>query len=473
MTRARYERSVVWLRRDLRLADNAALAAAAENSGRVLLAFVLSPALLRSPRMGAPLVQSFFSALDALRNDLRERGSDLALLEGDFAAELIALCKRSGATAVFYNEDYEPQALERDAQVERALRAAGIAVHASLDHVYFGAREVRQHDGSPYKVFTPYKRRWLEQARVAPRKPFAAFESNDRLASREEIGATRTVPELGEFGFESSAAHAPVSERAADSALKRFLAGPVHSYARDRDFPALAGTSHLSTHLRAGTIGIRTCVDAAFDAGADAWLSELIWRDFYQMILWHFPHVAAGPFLEAAGAIEWRAAPGEFERWRTAQTGYPIVDAAMTQLNTTGWMHNRLRMIVASFLTKHLLIDWRRGELYFEQHLSDADLAANNGGWQWSASTGNDPVPYFRIFNPILQSRKFDPDGVFIRTMLPQFAGVALPFVHEPWRSPEPVPGYPAPIVEHKFARERALAVYGKAMKRRIIVPRA
>ena len=472
MTLARYERSVVWLRRDLRLGDNAALGAAAEQSGRVLLTFVLSPPLLRSDRMGVPLVQAFFGALRALRDDLRARGSDLALLEGEFAAELVGLCKRTGASALFYNEDSEPQARERDARVESALRAAGIAAHGCLDHVYFGADEVTQGGGAPYKVFTPYKRRWIEQARVARKKPFSAPAAR-LFAPRAEIGETRAVPAPEDFGHASSPAYACPDEATATAALRRFVLGPIHVYARDRDFPALAGTSQLSPHLRAGTIGIRTCVEAAFEAGADVWLSELIWRDFYHMILRHFPRVASGPFLEAATAIEWRDAPADFERWCAGRTGYPIVDAAMMQLNTTGWMHNRLRMIVASFLSKHLLIDWRLGERYFEQHLSDADLAANNGGWQWAASTGNDPVPYFRIFNPILQSRKFDPDGTFIRKMLPQFEDVALPFLHEPWKSPEPIRNYPAPVVEHRFARARALAAYGKAMKRQaIIAPR-
>lgn len=466
MSPLRYERSVVWLRRDLRLSDNAALSNATGLSGRVLLTFVLSPELLRSDRMGAPLVQAFFGALHGLRNDLRRRGSDLALLEGEFAHQLVALCKRTGATALFYNEDYEPQARERDARVESALRAAGIAVHASLDHVYFGADDVTQGGGAPYKVFTPYKRRWIEQARLARKKSYAAPPSA-KLLARDDVGGSRAVPEPEEFGHASLPGLAAPDEATAAHALRRFVSGPIDAYARDRDFPALVGTSHLSPHLRAGTIGIRTCVEAAFSSGADVWLSELIWRDFYQMILRRFPHVASGPFIERAAAIAWRDDDAGFERWCAGRTGYPIVDAAMVQLNTTGWMHNRLRMIVASFLSKHLLIDWRRGERYFERRLCDADLAANNGGWQWAASTGNDAVPYFRIFNPVLQSKKFDPAGAFIRSMLPQFESVALPFLHEPWKSPEPIRDYPPPIVDHALARTRALAAYANALKPR------
>lgn len=427
-----------------------------------MLAFVLDPSILRSSRTGAPLVQVFFSAIESLRAELRTCGSDLALLEGDCTAELGKLAVRLDAGAIFYNEDYEPEALARDERVCAVLGKQGIAVHASLDQVYFGADEIVQENAAPYKVFTPYKRRWLAHLAISRKLPVHSRQAvKEKLLDREKMCETRAAPLAEEFGFASSSRFATASERSAQVALRRFLAGPIRDYARDRDFPARDVTSHLSPHLRAGTIGIRTCLEAARNCeGADMWISELIWRDFYQMILRKFPRVNTEAFLPAAEKIVWRSAPADFAAWCEGRTGYPIVDAAMTQLNSTGWMHNRLRMIVASFLTKHLLIDWRSGERYFEQHLTDADLAANNGGWQWAASTGNDAVPYFRIFNPVLQSKKFDPQGTFVKSMLPRFAAAAPAAVHEPWKFPGAIANYPARIVDHTFARERALAAY-------------
>ena len=433
-----------------------------------MLAFVLDPAILKSQHTGAPIVQVFFSAIESLRADLRICGSDLALLEGECASELGKLALRLNAGAIFYNEDYEPDALSRDERVCKVLGEQGVAMHVSLDHVYFGADEIVQHDGAPYKVFTPYKRRWLEHFSMARKLPVQSRKAlKEKLLDREKMFETRAAPLSEEFGFAGSEGFPTASERSAQVALRRFLRGPLRDYARNRDYPALAATSYLSPHLRAGTIGIRTCIEAAHKSeGAEAWVSELIWRDFYQMILRRFPHVSTSPFLRAAAKIAWRSAPADFAAWCEGRTGYPIVDAAMKQLNTTGWMHNRLRMIVASFLSKDLLVDWRRGELYFEQHLADADLAANNGGWQWAASTGNDAVPYFRIFNPVLQSKKFDPHGTFVKSMLPQFAPADPAIVHEPWRFPGTIANYPPPIVDHTFARERALAAYSVLKQR-------
>ncbi len=476
------------MRRDLRLCDNVALAEAARASDEVALAFVLDPVLLRSERTGAPLVQAFFSALAALRAELRERGSDLALLEGGFAEQLAAFAARIGAGAIYYNEDYEPDAIERDERVRAALAAAGIAVHASLDHVYFGAEEVRTEGGAPYKVFTPYKRRWLDQHALAPRLPVQSNRASaQRLLSRAEIGATCTLPEPDEFGFATSAAYPDCSEASARARLDRFLAegGPSDSYAVQRDLPAIAGTSRLSPDLRAGTIGIRTCVARASAAmqgtssqrraSVEVWLSELIWRDFYQQILRNFPHVARAPFVAETAAIRWRDDRAAFTAWCEGRTGYPIVDAAMQQINTTGWMHNRLRMIVASFLTKDLLLHWQWGERYFERHLADADLAQNNGGWQWAASTGTDAAPYFRIFNPVLQGQRFDPEGAFVRAMLPALRMVPTKYVHAPWQMPLQVQResgciigeqYPAPIVDRTETKARVLAAFSAALGR-------
>ncbi len=481
----RMKTSIVWLRRDLRLGDNTALYEACRHSERVCIAFVISPALLKSPSMGAPLVTTFFQALSALRDDLRTRGSDLAVLCGDFATELCALAKRIDADAVYFNEDYEPHAIRRDASVEAFLHAREIQTHAYTDHVYFSAYEVLQNGGAAYRVFTPYKRRWLDLRSSAPRLPWPSLSAlKQRLLPRELIGETRDVPAPEDFGFAARDEYPHVGEALAQAKLRAFLGGPATQYKADRNYPALEGTSHLSPDLRAGTIGIRTCVEDAFAEAQGCtpvkrdnvltWVSELIWRDFYQMILKQYPHVEAGPFLPAAERIPWQSSHADFLAWCDGRTGYPIVDAAMRQLNATGWMHNRLRMIVASFLTKHLLIDWRQGERYFESHLADADVAQNNGGWQWAASTGTDAAPYFRIFNPTAQGKQFDPTGTFVKRMIPELRAVPVAYVHEPWLMPPLIAtsagvvlgtDYPVPIVDHQESRQRAITTFANALK--------
>jgi deoxyribodipyrimidine photo-lyase len=477
-----HRRAIVWLRRDLRLADNVALFEAARSSRSICVAFVVDPVLLASDRMGAPLVAVFFGALGALRDELRAQGSDLALLTGDPLTELRKFARRLEADALFFNDDYEPNAIQRDDAVARTFERDGIVVGRYLDHVYFGADEVVSATGSPYKVFTPYRRAWLERRTADPRPPVPSESAlRGKLLPNADIGVTAAAPQPEAFGFSGSAAYPRLSERTAAERLREFLAGggAVERYKTDRDLPAIDGTSRLSPHLRAGAIGIRTCVEAAFErratadspasASVDTWIGELIWRDFYQVILKRFPAVATGPFLASGQTIRWRDDPQGFEAWTRGATGYPIVDAGMRQLNETGWMHNRLRMIVASFLSKHLLIDWRRGERYFERRLIDADLAQNNGGWQWAASTGTDAVPYFRIFNPTLQGRRFDPNGAFIRRMVPELAKVPDAFVHEPSMMPPLLQrevgvtigeSYPTPIVDHRSARLRALEAY-------------
>lgn len=451
MARERYAQSVVWLRRDLRLSDNAALYGACVQSRRVALAFVVDPALLAQPRMGAPLVAFFFDALSHLRESVRRRGGELFVLRGDPQVELSTLVRRLDAQALFYNEDYEPDAIARDRRVTQALEAFGVRVHAARDHVYFGAEEVARPDGGAYRMFTPYKRRWLDRRAVAPRLPLPSERALDgKLLG--QIGGAGELPESHEAGFERFVLPEPASERAAAARLNEFLEERVDRYRTDRNVPALDGTSRLSPHLRAGTIGIRTCVESAFargGGGAEAWISELIWRDFYQMIYKTFPRVAQSSFLSAGERVAWRDAPAEFERWCAGQTGYPIVDAAMRQLNAEAWMHNRLRMIAASFLTKHLLVDWRLGERYFERQLIDADAAQNNGGWQWAASTGTDAAPYFRIFNPAAQAKQFDPDDAFVQRYVPELRQGS----------------YAAPIVDHALARQRALAAFAAAFR--------
>jgi len=479
-------RSIVWLRRDLRLTDHAALFEAAQRSAELVCAFVLDPDLLRGPRVGAPIVQFYFDSLRVLRDGLRAQGSDLALLEGDFAEQLGDLAERTGAGAVFYNVDYDPEMRARDERVTERLRRRGLEIHAFVDHVYAAADEIVQQSGNPYTVYTPYRRRWEAVFAERPRAPFASEKAaRGKFVAGGALGPSRAVPRLEQYGHTSSERYPAGGFVEARRLLDAFIADGVDAYLDRRNAPAIAGTSRLSPHLRAGTIGIRTCVAAARKARAarthaasniDGWIGELIWRDFYQALLVHFPRVAYQPFIEAGTAIGYLRDDAGYAAWCEGTTGYPIVDAAMIQLNTTGWMHNRLRMIVASFLTKHLLIDYHDGERYFEQHLADADLAANNGGWQWSASVGTDAAPYFRVFNPTLQGKTFDPDGAFVRAMIPALAGVPEKFVHEPWTMPPRVAraagielgrDYPLPIVDHATARQRAIDVYGAALKRR------
>ena len=472
----RFEHGIVWLRRDLRLDDNTALAAAAERCERVTCAFVLDPPLLRGDRVGAPIVQFFFESLTVLRARLRSFGSDLAVLEGAFAAELGRLSARLPAQAVFYNADTDPAMRARDAAVAHGLEGAGLRVFAFDDLTYAEAGDVLTDGGGYYRVYTPYRRRWniLMHAQAHPPVPSLRL-ARRRLAPAQTIGATLDVPRPEDYGHASSERFPRGGSEVGAKLLGAFADGPIADYAAARNIPAREGTSRLSPHLRAGTIGIRTCIAATGNiAGAEAWHGELAWRDFYHQLLVHAPRVATEPFVEAAKAIAYRDDERGWNAWATGSTGYPIVDAGMTQLIATGWMHNRLRMIVASFLTKHLLIDYRRGERFFEQHLADADVAANNGGWQWSASTGTDAAPYFRVFNPTLQGKTFDPDGTFVRAQLPALARVPARYVHEPWAMPPLLAAeagfrigidYPEPIVDHAAARVRALAVYGDALR--------
>ncbi len=480
----RFAHGIVWLRRDLRLDDNAALHAAATRCEQVTCAFVLDPDLLRGPRMGAPIVQFFFDSLGALREELRELGSDLALREGGFARELGLLAKHVGAEALFYNADDDPAMRARDAEVTRELEAQGLQVHASLDLTLTAARDVLTDAGKPYTVYTPYRKRWNARLAEHPPQPYPSKRTaRGRFAAASTIGPTREVPRPEAYGHASSDRFPRGGRAHGLTLLHAFVERHLHDYADERNRPDLDRTSHLSPHLRAGTIGIREAYVAAHEArakgrdagGVDTWIGELTWRDFYQQLLVNIPRVANEPFVEAAQAIRWRDDEAGWTAWTEGRTGYPIVDAAMVQLNTTGWMHNRLRMIVAAFLTKDQLIDYRHGERYFETHLADADLGANNGGWQWSASTGTDAAPYFRVFNPTLQGKKFDPDGAFVRTMLPALANVPDRYVHEPASMPPLVAAeagcvigrdYPEPIVDHAAARERALEVFGRALSR-------
>ncbi len=470
-----YDRSLFWFRRDLRDTDNAGLYHALASSRQVWCAFVFDREILDPlPARADRRVQFVRESLVELREALRRRGGDLLVLHGRARDEIPALAARLSAGAVFANEDYEPSATDRDAAVGRALEADGRRLHLAKDQAIFARDEILTRTGGPFSVFTPYKRAWLAKVDDYYLKSYPVERHAANLAP---AGYGTPVPPLETLGFAATdlASLPVVAGMSGAERLFTDFEARISRYAAARDFPAVKGVSYLSVHNRFGTISIRRLARAAWLArgeGPATWLSELVWRDFYFQILWHHPHAATGAFRRGYDAIAWPGTDAHFAAWREARTGYPLVDAAMRQLERTGWMHNRLRMVTASFLVKDLLLDWRRGERHFAERLLDFDLAANNGGWQWAASTGCDAQPWFRIFNPVAQSERFDPQGRFIRRYLPELARVPDRFVHAPWTMPaaeQEAAGcvigrdYPAPIVDHAAQRERALALFKTA----------
>ena len=470
--------ALVWFRRDLRAHDHAALHAALKAHGRVHCAFVFDTEILDAlPTRTDRRVEFIWESVRELADTLAGLGGALHVLHGKAREEIPRLAARLRVHAVYANHDYEPQAIARDAAVVATLQAMGIALHTRKDQVIFEKSEVLTQSGTPFSVFTPYKNAWLAKLEPFYVKPypvegFAGQLSPDALApmpTLESLGFART--NLAELAIPTGASGA--------RALLDEFSGRMGEYHQRRDFPALKGPSYLSVHLRFGTVSIRELVSRAWrsrTAGAAVWLSELVWRDFYFMILAHHPRVERQAFRPEYEAIRWDDRDDWYAAWCEARTGYPIVDAAMRQLNRSGYMHNRLRMIVASFLTKDLGLDWRRGEAYFAQHLNDFDLAANNGGWQWAASTGCDAQPYFRIFNPVAQSERFDAGGRFIRRYLPELARVPDKFIHAPWKMgpiEQQAAGcmigrdYPAPLVDHAEARLRTLERYAVVKKKK------
>jgi deoxyribodipyrimidine photo-lyase len=469
-----YRSALFWFRRDLRDEDNTGLFQALRSAARVHCAFVFDRDILEGLPRADRRVEFIHGSVAELRESLRRRGGELIVLQGRAIEAIPALARRLEVGAVFANGDYEPGAVARDAAVERALAADGRRLHRAKDQAIFEKDEVLTQAGRPFTVFTPYRNAWMGML-----EPFH-LEAHD-VATREAALARApfetTLPSLEELGFSrSNLAHLPVG--IGMSGARRLLgefAGRIDAYARDRDYPALHGVSYLGVHSRFGTVSIRALARMARGhdgAGAATWLSELAWRDFFFQVLWHHPRVATSSFRAEYANLQWPGSDAHFDAWREGRTGYPFVDAGMRQLLATGYMHNRLRMLSASFLAKDLLVDWRRGERHFARHLNDFDLAANNGGWQWAASTGCDAQPYFRIFNPVAQSRKFDPAGRFIRRHVPELARVPDAFVHAPWTMPpleQQAAGcvigrdYPAPIVDHAAQRVKALALYGRA----------
>lgn len=432
--------SISWFRRDLRLHDHAALYHALKDEYPVLPLFIFDRSILdllddKQDRR----VEFIHNAVADMQQQLIKMGSSMEVYYGfpkDIYRELL---KKYDVKKVFTNHDYEPYAQQRDGEIQKLLASEGASFHTFKDQVIFEKTEVVKDDGNPYTVFTPYSKRWKAALNAFYLKSYPTQKYFPNLLKQ----SPQTIPSLEKMGFKETGEPFPSTD------VKDEL---IKSYKEQRDIPSIRGTSRLSVHLRFGTISIRELARHTKDLN-ETFLNELIWRDFYHMILWNFPHVGKGKsFKKEYDFIQWRHNEKEFEAWCNGQTGYPIVDAGMRELNATGFMHNRVRMIVASFLCKHLLIDWRWGEAYFAKKLLDFDLAANNGGWQWAAGSGCDAAPYFRIFNPYLQTQKFDGELKYIRQWVPELDEFS----------------YPQPIVEHNFARKRCLEVYGKALKKEL-----
>ncbi len=429
--------NIFWFRRDLCLHDNAGLYYALKDKNPVVPLFIFDTNILDELEDKFDRrVQFIHQALEEIQSSLIKMGSSMEIKYGNPLDVFKELIEEYNIQKVFTNNDYEPYATERDCYVEKLLKTSGTSFHSFKNQVIFEKGEVMKDDGSPYTIFTPYARRWKIIVNDFFLKSYPTKNYFRKFLKREE----KKIPQLESIGFMPATIFFP---------SKQWDIEKIRNYKEKRDFPSLEGTTGLSMHLRFGTISIR---ELARKAGplSETFLNELIWRDFYQMILWHFPHVVHRSFKTAYDNINWRNNEKEFSAWCAGQTGYPIVDAGMRELNETGFMHNRVRMIVASFLTKNLLIDWRWGEAYFAKKLLDYDLAANNGGWQWAAGSGCDAAPYFRIFNPYLQTKKFDPELKYIKNWVPEF--------NEPY--------YPSPIVEHELARKRCLNTYKDALKK-------
>jgi deoxyribodipyrimidine photo-lyase len=460
-------RGIHWFRNDLRLNDNLALGELADRVDAWLPVFVVDPGLLGRTEADAPRVRFLFDCVTRLANDLADRGFELQVLEGSPETLLPELMSASGARVVSWNAAPTPLGQRRDARVARAVQEAEGEAIEVLDHMVFGPSEVLNQAGDPYSVYTPYRNEWWRcwerdprRSPVRARHPGAAVSRVRHPAGRElkTLESSGSGPDLPSGG-----------ESNAKRRLRDFLAGPARRYHEDRDRPDLDGTSRLSPFLRAGALSIRRCFTEGLDAieseaglreGVSKWLDELVWREFYHAILAHSPHVLTRSFRPEYDDLHWSGTDEQFDAWCEGRTGYPFVDAGMRQLRASGWMHNRVRMVVASFLTKDLLIDWRRGERFFADSLVDWDPASNNGGWQWAASTGTDAQPYFRIFNPVAQGRRWDPQGDYVRRWVPELRSADASWIHAPWETPEGRAAYVAPIVDHAEQRRAALAEF-------------
>lgn len=427
--------TIFWFRRDLRIGDNTGLYKALKERGNVLPLFIFDTEILdKLDDKNDRRVSFIHDELQKMKEEFEKSGSSLLVKYGKPAVVFENLLEAFEIAAVYANHDYEPYALQRDEQVGHLLKSKGVDFRTFKDQVIFEKAEVTKDDGLPYTVFTPYSRKWLACLTQADFSGSPSETLMDKLFKTKPFGDFK----LSDAGFGREEFKFP------DKKVNKDI---LNNYRNTRDIPSIEGTSRMSVHLRFGTISIRRLAQIAHESNK-AFLNELIWREFYMMILWHFPQVVDQAFKPKYDRIHWVNDEEQFMAWCEGKTGYPIVDAGMRQLNQTGFMHNRVRMITASFLTKHLLIDWRWGEAYFAKKLLDFELSSNNGGWQWAASSGCDAAPYFRVFNPALQTQKFDPKLLYVKRWVPEFQEL----------------NYPRPIVEHKFARERVLREYKRAL---------
>ena len=429
--------SIFWFRRDLRLEDNAGLFAALESGFPVLPIFIFDPEILGSLPEDDARVSFIHRNLQYIRERLAsEYQRSLAIYHGDPLAVIEELIASYPIKAVYTNEDYEPYARKRDKEIKDLLSGLNIGFHAFKDQVVFAKDEITKDDGNPYVVYTPFMRKW--KSKLDPEKHLTQFDCHKHLHKLAELPDLPN-PSLQDLGFTPSKIQVP------DYHIALSL---LDKYGDTRDFPALNGTSRLGSHLRFGTVSIRHLVKKGLQSKTETFLNELIWREFFMQILWQFPRTVHESFKKKYDRIVWRNNVEEFDKWKAGKTGYALVDAGMRELNTTGYMHNRVRMLVASFLCKHLLIDWRWGEAYFAQKLLDFELSSNVGNWQWASGSGVDAAPYFRIFNPMTQIDKFDKDRAYVKKWVPEFG----------------TSDYPEKMVDHKMARERCLRVYKTAL---------
>ncbi|MGY3054992.1 deoxyribodipyrimidine photo-lyase [Pedobacter sp. UYEF25] len=426
--------NICWLRRDLRLHDNAALYKSLTAQKPTLVVFIFDKNILEKLKKQDARITFIYQTLSAIKAELQKNHSDLLVKYGTPEEVWPEILKDYQVASVFTNSDYEPYAKERDDGLAEYLSSEGVDFKSFKDQVIFDRDEVLKPDRTPYTVFTPYYKQWQSKLNDFYTRPYPTEKYFGNLLASKPL----KMPSLRAMGFEESDVVFPAID------YKHKLS----SYGEKRNFPALDATTHISLHLRFGTVSIRQLVNDALGAKSTVWLSELAWREFYMMILWHFPYAGFDSFKKKYDKIQWINDEKLFKAWCEGKTGYPIVDAGMRQLNETGFMHNRVRMIVASFLTKHLLTDWRWGEQYFAEKLLDYEMASNVGGWQWASGSGNDAAPYFRVFNPELQTQKFDPNLTYIKKWVPEIGTTA----------------YPQPIIAHKFARERALEAYKSAL---------
>ena len=427
--------NIFWFRRDLRTEDNTGFFYALKAGLPVLPVFIFDTDILGKLSSNDTRVLIIYQLIEELKKRFEKEGSSLKILHGKPVNVFLKLITEYRVNAVYANRDYEPDAIKRDASVSKLLNERGIQFFDFKDQIIFDRNEIVKENEEPYTVFTPYSRKWKLKLSTSDLKEYPSQDFLQNLIQTESF----PIPNLTEIGFQPGKLKMPAFDISREK---------LTNYAALRDYPAENGTSRLSFHLRFGTVSIRKITGLAVEY-SEIFLNELIWRNFYMDILYHFPHVENSSFKQEYDRIEWRNNENEFEKWLNGKTGYPLVDAGMRELNTTGYMHNRVRMVTASFLCKHLLIDWRWGEAYFAEKLLDFDLAANNGGWQWASGSGCDAAPYFRVFNPVLQAEKFDRDNNYIRKWVPEFGTAA----------------YLKPIVEHSFARNRAIETYKRFLK--------